>query len=68
MSIWLYDERASAEREIAYVDTCIYCQTLLHRDKEDEQKIEIYEAINYGMSDTFQTIARAVIGVCPACG
>jgi restriction system protein len=68
MTIWHHEEQYGGDRETAYVETCLYCQTPLERDREDEQKIEFHEFMNWGMSDKFTTTAQAVIGICPACG
>jgi restriction system protein len=70
MSVWYYSEqhRWNDDRKMAYSDICLYCQTLLERDREDEDKVRVYEEINYGMSDKFTTTAYSVIGICPACG
>lgn len=70
MSIWEY----SAQRgwtdsfDIALNQRCIYCNTPLERDAEDEEKVVIHETVNYGVSDKFTTSALAMIGICPACG
>ena len=70
MSIWYYEQHypSTDGADIAYRVDCIFCGTTLVRDQEDEQKIEVYETLNYGMSDMFATICQAVIGICPACG
>ncbi len=71
MSIWYYDQQrrpTPADQEMALLTDCIFCGLPIRRDTEDEQDISAYEALNYGMSDGFRTLAHAVIGICPACG
>lgn len=70
MSVWYYGEQNhwTGDQKAAYAKTCLYCRTMLERDTEDEEKVQLYEEINYGMSDQFTTRACAVIGICPACG
>ena len=71
MSIWYYEQhhrRAAENAEAVYRMDCVFCRTDLLRDKEDEQKVEVYDTLNYGMSDRFTTNCTAVIGICPGCG
>lgn len=70
MSIWHYENynQATIKAEEAYQSKCTFCNTLLIRDKEDEEKIKLYETLNYGLSDNFKTSCEAVIGICPICG
>ena len=67
-SIWYYEQhhrRAAENAEAVYRMDCVFCRTDLLRDKEDEQKVEVYDTLNYGMSDRFTTNCTAVIGICP---
>jgi len=72
MSIWYHSEYRgygrTTDRDLAYQEFCLYCQTPLSRDTDDERQAELYEEMNYGMSDNFTTRAHAVVGMCPACG
>ena len=70
MSIWYYSTHRDhdSDADMAYRTDCLYCDTPLNRDVEDEQKVALYEELNYGFSDNFRTRASATIGICPACG
>lgn len=70
MSIWYYEDqhRKTDDAGLAYRMNCAFCSSGLVRDTEDEQKIEAFDTLNYGMSDNFTTTCSAVLGVCPACG
>jgi restriction system protein len=56
------------ERVTATRNTCLYCDTELRRDREDEDKAALYDMMNYGWSDNFTTRSHARAGVCPSCG
>ena len=70
MPIWEYvdfhdlrlDAESPAETE------CIYCQTALKRDREEEGKAVFLEHQHHPWSDGKTTRASAIIGVCPCCG
>ena len=70
MSIWYYEQhhQRTDSADTAYRMACVFCGTKLIRDQEDEQKVELYDSLNYGMSDKFTTTCMAVIGIYPACG
>ncbi len=70
MSIWLYDSYnpTTINPKVAFQSDCIFCNTTLVRNHEEEEKIELYETLNYGLSDNFTTKCVAVIGICPICG
>ncbi len=70
MSIWYYEQhyQETDNAEIAYRMNCVFCGFKLVRDYDDEQKIELFDSMNYGMSDNFATTCTAVLGICPACG
>jgi len=70
MSIWYYNKNHQQinTADIAYKMDCMFCGTTLIRNNEDEQKVEMFETMNYGMSDKFTTTCRVVIGICAVCG
>ncbi len=66
--IWLHTEQFDANWcSESPPSVCIFCQTEIVRDSEEEAQIA-EEEINYGWSDNFSTRFYPDIGSCPACG
>ena len=70
MSIWYYGARHQQNNDaiLASQSNCIFCNTPLYRDKEDEKKATLSKDVFYGWSDNFTTNSSALLGICPACG
>lgn len=67
-SIWNFTEQFDASICAASPPpNCIFCDTPIEHDKEEENKIA-EEEISYGMCDNFTTRFASNIGSCPACG
>lgn len=67
MSIWQYSHSHdySIQRAPATQDNCMYCETVMLRDREEEEEAALHDFMNYGMSDNFRTDSWANIAVCP---
>ena len=72
MSIWYYENtRNWSDADTVLRTSCLYCETLLKRDaeaeKEEVERNRPHEP-PVGTQNDKHDFARAIIGICPACG